>query len=40
MSIRELAKRHQRTDGAIQSRLIKLGKLPPLRYSNPAGTFR
>jgi len=28
MSISELAKKHQRTAGAIQARLIRLGKLP------------
>jgi hypothetical protein len=40
MTIRQLAIKHQRTDGAIQSRLIKLGKLPPLRYSASPGTYR
>lgn len=28
-SVRELAELHNRTDGAIRSRLEKLGKLPP-----------
>jgi hypothetical protein len=30
LSIQELAQKHQRTTGAIKSRLIRLGKLTPL----------
>ena len=29
MTIRQLAERHERTEGAIQSRLERLGKSPP-----------
>jgi len=28
-SIRELSQKHERTEGAIQSRLVKLGKIQP-----------
>ena len=31
MTLRQIADRHKRTVGAIQSRLEKLGKLPPTR---------
>jgi hypothetical protein len=36
MSIRELSRKHQRTVGAIQARLIRLGKLPKTPYSYSA----
>ena len=33
MTIRELSQQHKRTNGSIQSRLVKLGKIEP--YSQP-----
>ena len=35
MSIKELAHKHQRTVGAIQSRLIRLGKLTYMQWLHP-----
>jgi len=36
MTIKQLSQRHGRTQGAIQSRLMKLGKLMPEGFSSPA----
>ena len=36
VNIAELASQHQRTTGAIESQLIKLGKLPPRNYIKKA----
>jgi hypothetical protein len=33
MSIKELASKHQRTVGAIEARLVKLGKVPSREYA-------
>ena len=38
MSIREIAHKHQRTSGAIQSRLVKLGKIPITQYPYSAAS--
>ena len=36
MSISEIAQKHQRTTGAIQARLVRLGKIPDTQYSHSA----
>lgn len=37
MSISEMAQKHQRTTGAIQARLVRLGKIPYRQYLHTSG---
>ncbi len=38
MTIIQLAQKHKRTNGSIQSRLVRLGKIEPTFSSSPAGS--